>query len=324
MSDVPMIPLYRPMSVGQVLDRVYLLLRGNFGVLIGVASIPGLIFLGSYGVIFAIWGREFLSLARGSNPEQVMHLMRLISAFFLPLMLVYLAAFALYLAAASYAAVLADCGKRVTVREAYQVAWSRMGHYLLLILTLYAVSFLPALLLELPIFAAVNFMGANQATPNPTMLLLFPLEMLLIFAAVVGGAIIALRLSLAFPASLFESLKVKESIKRSWRLTRGALGRIFLVALVIYAAIYAAILILMFGALSVGAIGMLFAGTGESHSHLRFGLLVTIGIVVYLAVIAIATVGTWAGFTTAFAVLYNDQRLRLEGQPPVTPTGVPA
>lgn len=325
MSEATPISLYSPRTFGQILERVYRLLRGNFGLLFGVASVPGLIFLVSYGAIFAIWAKEIISTVRTSNPEDVIHMVRMFSVLFAPVMLLYLAVFALYFAAASYAAVLADCGTRVTFREAYRVAWSRLGHYFLLVLTLYAITFLPALLLEIPIFASATAMGSNKTAPNPALILLFPVEFFLIFASVVVGIVVALRLSLAFPASVFESLKVREAIKRSWALTRGALGRIFLVVVVIYAAIYAITTILIFGAIAVGAVGFLVFGAQNTNSQNAWVLPVILGIIVYVALIAICTVGTWAGFTTAFGVIYNDQRLRSDGPPASQPLpGAPA
>jgi hypothetical protein len=322
MSDTPPIPLYRRLTVGEIVERVYRLLRCNFVLLVGIAVFPGLAFLLSYAAIFAVLGRRIISTARISDPEEMMRLFRLISVVSIPAMMVCLIVFALYLAAASYAAVLADCGTRVTIREAYRVASARKGHYFLLTLTLYALTFLPALLLELPLFATASSMEQNK-TVNPLMVLLFPVEAILIAVAVVVGIILALRLSLAFAASVFEALTVRDAIKRSWNLTRGALGRIFLSVAVIYAAIYAVTIILILGAISVATIVYLLAGRpNDPHSSIL--LVVILGLFIYLIFLAVCTVGTWAGFTTAFAVIYNDQRLRLEGQPPAIPTGVPA
>jgi hypothetical protein len=324
MSDVAPIFPYRPLTFGQILERTFRLLRSNFRSLMGTALVPGLALLLTYGVVLAIFGKEIISGASSSNPEDMLHLMRVSSLFFVPVMLINLVVFALYLAAAFYSAVLADCGQPVTSRDAYRIAWSRKGHYVLLILAIYAITFLPPLLLEIPMFATLTALGGNKAPPNPTVILLFPVEILFMMIACVAGAIIALRLSLAFPASVFGSLKVREAIKRSWNLTRGALGRIFLVALVVYAAIYAAIMVLVFAVLLVGLVVVMFTGTQEPHSQNSVTVLIGFAVVAYLVIIAISTAGAWAGFTTAFAVIYNDQRLRLETQPPVTPEGVPA
>ena len=307
------IPPYRPMGLGQILDRVLRLLRANFRLLMGIAAVPGLTMLITYGMLLAAMGPSLISAMRENKPEEMFHQAAILSAVFFPLMVVYLVVFAVYLAAASYAAVLADRGTRVTFSDAYQVACSRVGHYVLLTLAIYAVTFLPAFLLEIPILVSSALMGAQKATPNPAFILLFPLLIFLILAAFIGGALVALRLSLAFAASIFESLGVKQAIRRSWTLTRGALGRIFLVALVIYAAIYIATMVLIFGAMIVGVTGFFLLGPHDHASAHSITVFAICAFVAYLAVIGIITMGTWAGFTTAFGVIYNDQRFRIDG-----------
>lgn len=315
MSTALPTPPYRPMGLGQILDRVFRLLRANFSLLMGIAAVPGLTMFITYGMVFAAIGPSLISAMRGNKPEEVFHQVAILSAVFFPLMLVYFVVFAVYLAAASYAAVLADRGTLVTFGDAYRVASSRVGHYLLLTLAIYAVTFLPALLLEIPIIISSALMGAQKAAPNPAIILLFPLLMVLILAAFVTGALVALRLSLAYAASIFESLGVKAAIKRSWTLTRGALGRIFLVALVIYAAIYVAAMVLFFGAVIVGVIGFFILGPHDHASANTLTGFAICAIVAYLAMIGVVTIGTWASFTTAFGVIYNDQCFRVGGTP---------
>lgn len=318
MSSALPIPPYGPMRLGQILDRVFRLLRANSRSLIGIALVPGLTMFIIYAAAFVALGPSFISAIRGEKPEPTFHLIAISSAIFFPIMLVYLLVFAVYLAAASYAAVLADCSVRVTFGEAYRVAWSRAGHYVLLALSIYAITFLPALLLEIPVIVSTTLMGANK-TLNPIMIVFFPFLFFLVFAAFVAGALVALRLSLAFSASVFESLKVKEAIKRSWALTRGALGRIFLVALVIYAAIYIATMVLMFGTIFLGAVGFFILGPHDRLSAHAITALVVCAISVYLALMGLITMITWASFTTTFGVIYNDQRLRIEESPVAKP-----
>jgi hypothetical protein len=313
MSGTPPNPPYTPKTFGQILDRVFRVLRANFGLFVGIAAVPGLTMFLTYGMGFAAIDPLFISAIKGGKPEEIFHLIAISSALFIPIMLVHLLVIAIYLAAASYAAVLADCGTRVSFGDAYRVACARMGRYFLLALAIYAVSFLPALLLELPVLVSSALMGAHKTAPNPMFVLMVPVLFTLIFAAFVAGALIALRLSLAFAASVFESLGVRDAIKRSWILTRGALGRIFLVALIIYVAIYIATMVLLLGAVAVGAIGILLFGP-HGHPSPQAVMSLAIGaILLYVGLIAIITTGTWASFTTAFGVIYNDQRLRVDG-----------
>lgn len=312
MSGPVPIPKYRPMTVSLILERVFRLLRANFKLMIGIAALPGLALLFFYGIVLAVAGKAIIPIMQSHNPEEVLKLTRILMPLLIPVTLIYIFVFALYLAAACHAAVLVDRGIPVKVGEAYGVALSRAGHYVLLLLALYGVTFLPALLAESPLFVVAGMGAMSKAVPNPAVLLIFPFEFFLIFGLLIAGAIIALRLSLAFPASVFESLKVKDSIKRSWTLTRGALGRIFLTMLLIYAAIYALMMVIVLAVISVAGIGFLFFGSEHHYSGQAIVLLAVLAAVLYASLIAAITVVTWAGFTTACAVIYNDQRSRIE------------
>lgn len=325
MSTMPQFPVYPPLTFGQILERIFRLLRSNFKLLLGIGCIPGLAIPITYGLLFAGMGRQIFALVQGANPAAYLSQMSIWMLGFFAILPVHLAIFAVYLGASSYAAVLADCGTVVTFRQAFRVALLRTGHYLLLVLTIYAVTFLPALLLEIPMFAMMALVGSHDPAPNPVLILLFPIEFLLMFGALIAGALVALRLSLAFPASVFESLNVRAALKRSWQLTRGALGRIFLVMLVIYAAVYALTMIAIGGVISVGAIAFFaFSGPADHPSQHTIILLIACAVVAYLVLIAVCTVGMWTGFSAAFAVIYNDQRMRIDGAAALASAGAPA
>jgi hypothetical protein len=117
-----------------------------------------------------------------------------------------------------------------------------------------------------------------------------------------------------------EGLTASAAIKRSFQLTRGAKGRIFLVMLVIYAALYAGIFVAEIVMGVAAAIGVGVAAAAGLHlaapwSYIGLGLLGLCG----LAAMILFTALTYAAVTTALAVLYHDQRLRKDGPPPATP-----
>jgi hypothetical protein len=146
------------------------------------------------------------------------------------------------------------------------------------------------------------------------MYLLIPLAVLLYLAAIVYGILMGLRLSLAFPASIEENLPARAAIKRSFQLVRGAKGRIFLVILVIYAAIYAAMLVLELVAILLGVVGFFVMMALHAHltapwSYIGIGL---IGICAFAGMVLFISV-IYASLVAALAVLYHDQRLRNEG-----------
>lgn len=302
------------MTTGQILNRVFRLLRANFKLLFGIAGVPSLAFMVIYGAFLGLVAKEVIGSIRGGqiHPD-VTQLTWTVLVGFIVNMAIQLVVFAVYLASASYAAVQVDRGVGATFREAYGVASTRAGHYLLLMLTIYSVTFLPPFLLEVPLILAVIFLNGSHAALNPALILLVPLDFLLIFGAFIAGALVALRLSLAFPASVFELLTVRKALRRSWTLTRGAVGRIFVAVLVIYAAVYALSSIVIYGAIAVGGIAMFaFSHPQGDLSKQAIIALVVFGILVYVLLIAICSVGSWAGFATSFAVIYNDQLRRFE------------
>jgi len=327
MSVVYQYPAHSPKTFGQILDRVFRLLRANFRLLVGLAALPPAVFfallaLAASAVLLPTLG----ALPKHPSPQQVLQLALAGVPLMIFVLAVYWLSFALYFAATSYAAVRADQGVRVTFRESCTFAWSHAGRYFLLLFIIYAICFFPALVIQLVMFAGFGLAALNKTQPNPFLIALFPLESVLQMAVFVAGVIVALRFSLAFPASVIEDLTAWQAIRRSGILTRGAKGRIFLVLLVIYAATYLAILLLMCGAAIVGAIGF-FAWWGM-HSHLSMPairILAVLAGIAFLAVMVLFMACTWAGYTTALAVLYNDQRMRIDGAPSaIAPNGVPA
>jgi hypothetical protein len=324
MSGAAQVPFHRPMTLGEILERIFRLLRANLKLLVGIAAVPGIAMLITYGFVLTAVGIVIFNIQQGGKPPGVAPLVVPILVAYFGMILIHLAVFALYLAAASFAAVHADRGSPVTFRESYRIAWSRGGHYVCLILTMYAICFLPALLLQIPMFGAFALLGVTQTTPSLLMILLLPVVIVLSAGVTIAGMLVGLRLSLAFPVSVFESLKVRDALKRSWALTRGALGRIFLVMLVIYAAMYAATMVVVTAAMCLGAIGyLMFSGTNDHPSMHAIWFLAGCVAIAYLVLIAFFTACCWAGFSTAFAVIYNDQRTRIDGLPAsLAPAGV--
>jgi membrane-anchored glycerophosphoryl diester phosphodiesterase (GDPDase) len=231
--------------------------------------------------------------------------------------LVNLAIFSIYMAAASFASTQADLGVKITIGEAYRLAWWRGSRYLWLLTLCYLYAFLPLLLIELSFFAVASLFIHSGAGVDSALFLLIPLAVLLVVAAMVYGVLMALRLSLAFPACVQENLTAYAAIKRSFQLTRGAKGRIFLVILVIYALLYAGILVVEIAAAFLAAIGVFAAMALHVHlsppwSYIGLGLLAVCGLAALILFVSL----TYAAMMTGLAVIYNDQRLRKDGLPP--------
>jgi hypothetical protein len=321
------------MTFSQILDRTYRLTRAYLRSFLAIALIPAAAF-----VVFmvAMEAAIFVPLIRQfpnpPSPEGMNHLLR--PAIILPWILLFIifhgVVFALYFAAAIHAATQADRGRAVPFREAYRVAWANAGRYLLLMLLIYAIAFLPALVIELAGFGGAALLSLENANTNPAVFLLIPLAMLLFLAAFVYATIMGLRLSLAFPACVAEGLPARAALRRSSHLTLGAKGRIFLVLLVVYAILYVLVMVVEFVLVIFAAIGILAVSVLQVHlstplSYVAMGVAILLLAALFLLYIAL----TWAVMTTTLAVLYHDQCLRQDFPPPTPiqpplPPGAPA
>jgi hypothetical protein len=310
-----------PMTFGQILDRTYRLTRANLRLFVAIAAVPVGVFI---VILAAMEAAFFLPIIRQfpkpPAPESIAHLFNL--AVVVPSFVLFTVLqgtiFALYLAAAIHAATQANRGFATSFRDAYAVAWSRAGRYLGLLFLIYLLTFLPALVIELAMVGGFGLLAHWKPDQDPAALfLLIPLGMLLFLAAFVYGALMGLRLSLAFPASVVEGLPARAALKRSGHLTQGAKGRIFLVLLVVYAVLYALVMVFEFAAMFLAAIGFLAASALQIHlappwSYIAIGFAALCAFAAFFLYTALS----WASLTSALAVLYHDQRLRIDGPLP--------
>jgi hypothetical protein len=313
---------YSPRTIGQVLDRTYRLTRGYFKLLVGIAAIPSGIVLLLVGLLEAvIWIPMIRQFPNPPLPEAMLQYLtpRIVIPVFIGFALLNLAIFSIYMAAASFASVQADSGVRVTLREAYGLAFHRGGRHVSLLLLMYLCACLPLLVIEAAVVLGAIAFAHGGAPPPSALFLLLPLVFLLYLGAAVYAVLLGLRLSLAFPACVAEGLTAVAAIKRSFQLSRGAMGRIFLVILVIYLVLYAGFLAIEFVAILVAVIAAIAAAVAHLHlaapwSYIGLGLLGVGGLAAMILFVSL----TYAATMAALAVLYHDQRLRKDGPPPAT------
>ena len=305
-----------PMTFGKILDRIFGLMRSQLKLFIAVSTVPAVAMVLMMALFFAIaFIPIFSQLPKQPDPAQMFRLMIPSMIFIMPLSLVI---FALYLAASIHAAMQANLGIPITFSDAYQLAWKRIGRYLWLMLLIYLIVFLPMLVIELVMFGGMGLLTAGHTEFSPGFFFLIPLEALLFIAALVYGVVIAMRLSLAFPASLAEDLTARAALRRSGQLTQGAKGRIFLVLLVIYALGYAAEMvgIMALGAvIGIGALAM--AACGVQMPSVAGTIGIVLASLCFVAFLYLWMALLWSAFSASFAVLYHDQKLRKDGLLPV-------
>ena len=302
-----------PMPFGMTLERIYRLVRSHLRLFLAIGSVIA----GALLVVYAIFGGVLgLSGAfQNATVPDPARIMRIIAPLELVLMVPILAVFALYLAAALYAALSADAAVTVTFRQSYAAAWHKAGRYIGLFLWIYLRAFGPVLLTFLLIFFAaggsVVFLTPDQG--STMMLALIPLLIFLAIALYVYGIIVALRLSLAFPAAISESLTASQAIRRSTQLTYGAKGRIFLVLLVVELICSVGFFVLELVLVVLAMIGVAIG----SALHMQASdpvtiVLIVIGGLVLLALVLFLVTIFYSALIAALAVLYNDQRRRYD------------
>jgi len=307
-----------PMPFGYTLSRIYRILRDHSKLFLGLGAPPAVALALLYGVMFWVMFASLRPLlTKGVTPSEVaatqFAMMRIMAPSMLIAMVPILAVAAFYLGAAFFAANKIDSGIGTSVRESFGVGWRRLGRSLGLLLWVYFRAFG----LALAVFAVgfgFSFLaapGGSNQNPSPVLFAIFPLTMMLYFAAYVYGIIVALRMSLAFAASIEEGLTAREAIARSSRLTQGSKGRIFLLLLVVDLIGVACVFFLEIVAGLVFAIGAIVIAA----MHLRptdplfivgaviAGLFVACFFYVWIALLHGSLVVT-------LSVVYHDQRRR--------------
>jgi hypothetical protein len=314
-----------PLTTGKILDRIFRLLRANFLVFLRIAIVPAASMLAMYGVIGAVLFA--LGVFRGPHhPPDAFRLAEVLLPVGCIAGLAFGLIYALFEAAGTYAALQANLGVKVSFHAAYRVAMKKAGRYLwLMILRQFWIG-LPILTCYAIIAGVVlTFVSKGMVSNQGIYFAVFPLVVLMYLGSMVYAMIAALRLSLALPACIAENAAAAVALRRSLALTRNAKGRIFVVMLAIYAAGYVAMMAFEMVGFAVAGVGVLLASVLHLHVS-KPG--VVMGMIV-LGVVGAAALFLWiaalaAGYTMAFAVLYHDQRLRVEGIAPLAPAGEPA
>jgi hypothetical protein len=305
-----------PMSFSQILDRVWKILRGNLGLFLKMGTVPAGVLLATFALIFlGLFAFGVLPPRPGVPPDP----QRMVWVIF-PIILIacvpILLAYALFEATASRAALDANRGRVNSFVEAYGAAWDRLRRIVWLLILRWLLAMLPVM----AVFGVIGAGVALQALPggsnqNPGVLfVLMPILVLAYLGSIVYLVWMTLRLGLAVPACLTEEKTAVEAMRRSAQLTRGAMGRIFLAMLVVYAIGAAAVMVLEMVGFAVIAVVALIAST--MHVHVPQGAAVAglgvLAIGVFAAFLLFMTL-SWASYAVAFSVLYDDQRNRLDG-----------
>ena len=210
-----MAPQLRPLSIGELLDQTFRLYREHFWLFVGMATLAMVL----AGGVIALVAIAFALFFGGGTSTQVA-----ISAVLVgvpAVVLGYTGSLALCYAAIVYAASQLYLEQPVTIRGSYNVVMHRFWALTGLVI-----------LMGMIIFAA-TVLGV----------------LALIIGALVTCFLSACYVSLSIPAMVLEGSGVMDSLRRSYAMVKGDLGKVALTLFVFWAVQTAAGYLLMYGAM---------------------------------------------------------------------------
>ena len=303
------------MSLGQVLDRVYRLVRGYWRLFLGVAIVPTVMVMMPMFAAGAWWFTIMLpQIASQSGAKP--HIPIYFSFVFLGCDLVLIPVYAFYAPAGIYAAIQANLGVKITIRQAYSVAWRNYGRYLWLMVVVSLYILIPLTVAGLLIGGGAFLLlhGAQPDSARAASILLIPAGILAPFGILVYFVLVILRFAVAYPAAVAEGISARAALRRSASLTRGARGRIFVVLLVVYLCAYVASMVLMIAVgLIVSICALAALAVHVAVGSAAFYTLIALAVIVYALVIVVYAAVVYAAMSAALAVIYHDQRWRKDG-----------
>ncbi|HSC25752.1 MAG TPA: hypothetical protein VLD67_00675 [Vicinamibacterales bacterium] len=294
---------FRPLSLGELLDRAFSLYRAHFRTFVAIMAVPSGLAAG-VGLLAEAAPEVASAIERsGQQPDLrvVMLLVGLVAALML-LVLLYFIAYMLAVGATTAAVSEAYLGRPTSAAAAFRRVGGRFWQLMLLML-LIALR-IGGLFIAVGVIAVVVGAGMAVAAGQPSgaarvLFGLFVFGFLLL--AGLGAIFMALRYSLAVAALVLEPIGAGQAIRRSIELTRGNLLRAL--ALGVFATIIAYITILLFqGPFMTGAV---LAGPDT-----------TLALILNLVgALTGGVAGAISGpiMIVALALLYYDARIRQEG-----------
>jgi len=293
----------RPMNLGEILDHTFAIYRKNTLLFVGIAALPAAIMLAIHGLDIGWVHTDRLIDAADATQGG-----RIALSWFLAYGYYHISGFVTLLFLPAFVR-LASCevfGENATIVSSFRFALARWRRYLWLAFLKYiAVLILPEAL-TIGVFwgggTLEEKIGLLRDSPDAfaivTLLLPIPAGIILFLWA---GAC----LSLAFPAAALEEIGAWKALRRSWLLTKGSRGRIFVAWIMVIAC---ALILEGLAAFLIWWIATLtYAGRHYASFNRQVYALVAHS---FYAVIA-ALVGPL--YPVAVTLFYYDQRSRKEG-----------
>jgi hypothetical protein len=285
----------RPMTLGEILDRTFILYRRHFRLFIGIMLLPQVLIL-ALQVIFTVLP---LTMA-GSNPANVnpstaVFAMLGVLAVLPFVMLGYLCAYAVAQGATVSAVSCLAMGAPTSVSQAYRQVRRRFWRVVLVVFLVW---------MAVGAVAAVSLMAAM--IPGTFLLVLakgvgMVLYIILLVAALALPLWLFSRMGVAVAAAVLEPGSGVAALSRSMELTSGYAGRVFVAAVFVIVLTIAAVGVFQ---MPLWFSQLYYAQAGEAPVWLA--ILVELGS--FLGGLLVGPIGA-----IAFALIYYDLRVRKEG-----------
>lgn len=256
----------RPLSLGEILDRTFSLYRSNFLLFIGITGIPQLMSLAVTLVTTTLGPSRVTIPTYPVNPPSVSTALQPLGGGWLTLLVLIVSLIAYLFSQGGTIAAVSDLylGRSTTIGASLSRVWEHLGS----------------------LFGVIVLNGL--AIVGGLILLIIP------------GIYVLCRLLVCVPAALIENRGPRESLRRSFELTRGSAGRSFVIILLTVVLNYAAVLLL-----SV-PIGFLLASNLRDPSMLRLFTAMT------QISSSVVTIVVGPVLLIATSVYYYDLRVRKE------------
>ncbi|HUY82852.1 MAG TPA: hypothetical protein VMU92_14085 [Acidobacteriaceae bacterium] len=280
----------RPLSTGEILDRTFQIYRSHFILFAGLALLPA-----AANVVTSVLRLvSAAQLDRRVHVGAALYLAQFITGISLIISAVLLIVlYGITQAATTWAVSAVYLGEEASIRAAYGVAFKHWFRYTLIRLRqLWAAMWLPMVL----IMAAVAFMsfGRRSSTFTWISIALF----VCVGLSLIYSVWAYIRISLAVPASVVESLRTRPALKRSTQLLASRKIRIFLLFLLLLA-LYMVVLMIQSP--------VLFLTLRSRGAHMFVSQALNLGIG-FVATTLIGPVGA-----IGLCLFYFDERVRREG-----------
>ena len=296
------------MALGEILDRTAELYRNHFLLFAGISAIFS-------GAMLFIQMLELGLMVSMGYPHIPPHLEWLYAVSLGVEVLAIGLVAGLAIAAFNRAVAWIHLGEPATIRAAAGSVLLRLRRYLWIMTVTMFRAWPPLFVLYVALFALLfavmphGFLFIPQVAQQPPnmnpaqaieVLAVMAVLMLLFAPAVVYGAIMWLRYSLAMPACVVEDLSTGMAIRRSIDLSQGSRGRIFVLWLLVYA-------IRMLLGLLFGFPFLVFGLKHPGHA-LPLGWLAVSELAGFVTNTLIGPI-----YSTGLTLFYYDQRIRKEG-----------